>query len=227
MSLLLRRRCCYCVVVVVVASLLLSEQHYSFLDQVDVGKKEELLVLGGDLKRFQGKAIDARALLWRCLQVHTPHITTPIHSLLIRQHILSLSPPLSPHLHPYPPPEQSRGHWTQLHPKLCLRMKRKMAIAGKDTLTAHHPDAHSGGGSKPTSKTPVYSRTAGGVESATARRVLSRLQAFADIEHAPPDEVTAGDTTGGGFHQVIPLSAPTRFPPPPPHTCTLLPFPPR
>ena len=79
MSLLLRRRCCYCVVVVVIASsllLLLSEQHYSFVNQVDVGKKEELLVLGGDLKRFQGKAIDARALLWRCLQVQTLLITT-------------------------------------------------------------------------------------------------------------------------------------------------------
>ena len=86
-------------------------------------------------------------------------------------------------------------------------MKRKMALAGKDTLTAHasHQGTHgSGSNPKSTSTTPVYSRTAGGVESATARRVLSRLQAFADIEHAPPEDVTAGDTSGGGFQQVHP-----------------------
>jgi hypothetical protein len=80
-------------------------------------------------------------------------------------------------------------------------MKQKMAFAGKETLTPHGSqglDVGAGTGAQnpavPASftgnhgKATSFARTPGGVESATARRVLSRLQAFADISPTPPEQ---------------------------------------
>ena len=87
---------------------------------------------------------------------------------------------------------QTRGAWTMLHPDLCDKLRKVMTVLGTETFSATSATSASADGGTAGNLAMGFSSSKRGIESVTARKILARVRAFADVA---PVAVSSNDDT--------------------------------
>lgn len=88
---------------------------------------------------------------------------------------------------------QTRGVWTMLHPDLCEKLRKVMTVLGTEAFSATSASSASADGSGKAGNLAMgFSSSKRGIESVTARKILARVRAFADVA---PVAVSSSDDT--------------------------------